>query len=455
MDLEQRVIRLNEIETFSGKCVLYVMSRDQRVHDNHALQYAQSIALKQRVPMAVVFCLKPNIKNRSKEQYSWMIDGLTQVEDNLKNLHIPFMMLVGKPLDTLTGLMHHTSPGAVIFDMSPLRGPRKLQHSIADAAPCPVYVVDTHNVVPVWHVSHKQEYAARTIRSKVQRLMPEYLEEATAMTKHPYAWPGVVKDIKQLSPIIKDVLKSIPHSGQKISYISGERAAKERLDAFIKNKLRGYAINRNDPAKDGQSNLSPYLHFGQLSKLKITLEIYSAISADNSLQEDGAVFMEELNVRSSLSDNFCYYNDSYDSLTGAADWAQKTLQDHSKDPREFVYTLSQFESASTHDEAWNAAQLQLTRTGKMHGYMRMYWAKKVLEWSASPGEAHKTLIRLNDFYSLDGNDPNGYVGILWSIAGLHDRPWFSRPVYGTIRYMNYNGLKRKFKIDTYIEQCHA
>ena len=165
--------------------------------------------------------------------------------------------------------------------------------------------------------------------------------------------------------------------------------------------------------------------------------------------------MEELNVRSSLSDNFCYYNDSYDSLKGAADWAQKTLQEHSKDPREFVYTLSQFESASTHDAAWNAAQLQLTRTGKMHGYMRMYWAKKVLEWSASPSEAHKTLIRLNDFYSLDGNDPNGYVGILWSIAGLHDRPWFSRPVYGSVRYMNYNGLKRKFKIETYIEQYRA
>jgi deoxyribodipyrimidine photo-lyase len=157
-------------------------------------------------------------------------------------------------------------------------------------------------------------------------------------------------------------------------------------------------------------------------------------------------------VRKELADNYCYYNGKYDSLEGAPEWAQRTLAKHAADPREFIYTLEQFKNAETHDEAWNAAQLQLTRTGKIHGYMRMYWAKKVLEWSKTPDEALTTLLYLNDFYHLDGGDPNGYVGILWSVAGLHDRPWGERPVYGVIRSMVYGGLKRKFNIQAYIEK---
>lgn len=454
MELDRRVQKLNAGESSSGKCVLYVMSRDQRVQNNYALVFAQSIAIRHKVPLAVVFCLKPDIPNRSREQYVWMIEGLKEVEERLNNLNVPFMMLIGDPNETLTGMMFHTDPVAVVFDMNPLWGPRKLQEKIAMRSKIPVYSVDAHNVVPIWEVSQKQEYAARTIRTKVQKLLPNYLEEPEKMSEHPYVWPGVIKSIKELEPMISDVLKVQPSNGQKLHFVSGESAAQRKLKEFIKTKLRGYASDRNDPSLNGQSDLSPYLHFGQISRLRITLDILQAVAHDDSLKEDGEVYLEELNVRSSLSDNYCYYNDNYDSLLGAAEWAQKTLQEHAKDPREFVYTFAQFESAGTHDEAWNAAQVQLLRTGKMHGYMRMYWAKKVLEWSASPEDAHKTLVRLNDFYSLDGGDPNGYVGILWSIAGLHDRPWFKRPIYGTIRYMNYNGLKRKFKIDSYIKQYH-
>jgi len=383
-----------------------------------------------------------------------MIDGLKEVESKLIPLNIPFMMLIGDPQDTLTGLIHHTSPSAIVFDMNPLKFPRRLQVKIAQQASIPVDVVDTHNIVPIWDVSQKQEYAARTIRTKVQKLLPNYLEEPKQVARHPYAWPGVIKSIETLEPLIDNVLQTVQSSGQKLQFISGENAADDILSVFIKSKLRGYAVNRNNPSQKSQSDLSPYLHFGQISRLRITLDIVHVVSQDDSLSEDGNAFLEELNIRSSLSDNFCYFNNNYNSILGAADWAQKTLHEHTKDPREFLYAFDQFESASTHDEAWNAAQLQLVRTGKMHGYMRMYWAKKVLEWSASAEDAHKTLIRLNDFYSLDGGDPNGYVGILWSIAGLHDHPWFKRPVYGTIRYMNYNGLKRKFKIEKYIEQYH-
>lgn len=454
MDQSARVKKLNSVSGTSGKCVLYVMSRDQRVEDNHALLFAQKIALKQGLPLAVVFCLKPDVKNRSKEHYQWMIDGLIKVEKRLEKVSIPFLMLIGSPHDTLPGIIHHTNPSSVVFDMNPLRGPRRLQEKISQQKNVAVYVVDTHNVVPIWEVSQKQEYAARTIRTKIQRMITDYIVEPDSVVQHPHAWPGVVKKISALHPLITKLLGGILSNGQDIVYTTGSDEAHRVLQTFIDSRLRGYDTGRNDPSQDGQSNLSPYLHFGQISRLRVTLEIHHAMSKDESLKEDAGVFLEELNVRSSLSDNFCYFNKDYDSLKGAPEWAQKTLNDHRDDPREFIYTFAQFEAAKTHDSAWNAAQLQLVRTGKMHGYMRMYWAKKILEWSESPNDAVHIAIRLNDVYSLDGGDPNGYVGILWSITGLHDRPWFKRPIYGTIRYMNFNGLKRKFKIEKYIERFH-
>ena len=451
-----RVLKINnQSDKLDGKCVLYVMSRDQRVADNHALLSAQKNALNLKLPLAVVFCLRPHMGNRSREQYQWMLDGLAEIESALAKHAVPFMVLIGDTNTTLTGLIYHTEPAAIYFDMNPLRGPRAMQAKIAKSASCPVYVVDTHNVVPVWTVSQKQEYAARTIRSKLQKMLPHYIAEPDQLVAHPYPWPGTVKTLKTLRPLIDDLLKGIPSNGQKISYRPGETAAQAQLTKFIQSKLQNYASARNDPSDDGQSDLSPYLHFGKISRLRATLEVELAAHKDSALREGADAFLEELNVRSSLSDNYCYYNDHYDSLLGAPEWAQKTLAKHADDARDFVYSLNQFEKAQTHDPAWNAAQIQLITTGKMHGYMRMYWAKKVLEWTTSPQDALKILIRLNDFYSIDGGDPNGYVGILWSIAGLHDRPWFERSVYGTIRYMNYNGLQRKFHIDTYIQTYHS
>ncbi len=451
MDIDDQVKQLNNATENGGGCVLYVMSRDQRVHDNEALLKAQSFALKHKLPLAVVFCLMPKVGKRSREQYQWMLTGLHELEKELSAFNIPFMMLIGDPRTTLMGMVHHTKPAVIFFDMNPLRGPRVLQNSVAQAVTCPVLVVDTHNIVPVWHVSQKQEYSARTIRTKIQRLIPSFLAEPSRLNKHPYSWPGIVKTMTDLSEMIKDAVQAIPSSGQKLACVSGEKEAHKILHEFIRTRLDGYAVNRNDPSLEGQSELSPYLHFGYISRLRVALEVEHVALNNDALRADADVFLEELIVRSALSDNFCYYNSSYDTLAGAPDWAQKTLAEHASDSREFMYSYKQFEEAQTHDKAWNAAQLQLVRTGKMHGYMRMYWAKKVLEWSRSPDQAIEILIRLNDFYSLDGGDPNGYVGILWSVAGLHDRPWFKRSVYGTIRYMNYNGLKRKFKIENYIE----
>ena len=225
----------------------------------------------------------------------------------------------------------------------------------------------------------------------------------------------------------------------------GEKAAHKNLKDFIENKFDKYAELRNDPNSDVLSNLSPYLHFGQISAQRVAL-IVNGLNDHPSAES----FLEELIVRRELSDNFCFYNANYNSFRGFPDWAKKTLNDHKKDQREFVYTLKKFEEAKTHEDLWNAAQQQLVNTGKLHGYMRMYWAKKILEWSKSPEEALKIAIYLNDKYELDGRDPNGYTGCAWAIGGIHDRAWSERPVYGKIRYMNRNGAKRKFDVEKYV-----
>lgn len=228
---------------------------------------------------------------------------------------------------------------------------------------------------------------------------------------------------------------------------SGEDEAHLVMKYFLENKLFLYDKKRNDPTKDGQSNLSPYLHFGQISAQRIVLEVMKT----NADEQSKNTFLEELIVRKELSDNYCFYNMNYDNFNGLPEWAKKTLNKHRDDRRKYIYTLEQFENAKTHDDLWNAAQMEMVKKGKMHGYMRMYWAKKILEWSESPEQAFKIAIYLNDKYELDGRDPNGYTGIAWSLGGLHDRAWNERPIFGKVRYMNYNGCKSKFDVIKYIQ----
>jgi deoxyribodipyrimidine photo-lyase len=454
-----------------GDCVLYVMSRDQRVSYNHALLAAQNRAQESKLPLCVVFCLYEKSGVRAREHYEFMLSGLKVVEKDLAELNIPFMMLIGSPEETLSAVFHHTKPEAVYFDFSPLRGPIGLHQKLAEKHDISMYEVDTHNIVPAWVVSPKVEVGARTLRTKIHKILAHYLYEPQSLRAHPYPWPGTIVPIVQLNDQIDNILNSLSQNGAKIDLSSGESFAKQALEQFTRGKLKGYSADRNDPSLDGQSGLSPYLHFGQLSSLEVAVRLQMelqknneeihlflspkmphASSATSLLKASVDALLEELIVRKELSDNFCFYAKDYDRLESAPEWARASLSKHSNDQPEYIYTRNQLERAETHDEAWNAAQLQLTTTGKMHGYMRMYWAKKVLEWSIGPEEAIGTLIYLNDFYSLDGGDPNGYAGILWSVAGVHDRPWGERDIFGSIRYMNYAGLRRKFNIGAYEER---
>ncbi|MFC2088903.1 deoxyribodipyrimidine photo-lyase [Calditrichota bacterium] len=437
----KRSRQLNNIEYNSGDVVFW-MSRDQRVNDNWALLYTQELANKYNVKFLVIFCLVPNFLEATIRQYDFMLKGLQQTATELQKKNIPFHLLSGDPATEIPEFVKDY--GMLITDFDPLKIKKLWKKKISESINIPFYEVDTHNIVPCWIASNKQEYGARTIRPKIKKLLPEYLDEFPELEKQKNNFDIPSINWSELRKILK-----VDFSVKEVHWPKpGEKEALNTLNYFINHKLDRYDTERNDPNQDAVSNLSPYLHFGKISAQRIALEIYKSGSSDDAKE----TFLEELIIRKELSDNFCYYNENYDSINSFPDWARKTLKEHEEDIREYIYPLESFELAQTHDDLWNAAQNQMVNTGKMHGYMRMYWCKKILEWIETPEEAMKIAIYLNDKYQLDGRDPNGYTGIAWSIGGVHDRAWFERDIFGKIRYMNYNGCKSKFDVKQYIQK---
>jgi deoxyribodipyrimidine photo-lyase len=330
-----------------------------------------------------------------------------------------------------------------VTDFDPLRVKREWKMKVADTIDIPLYEVDAHNIIPCWVASSKQEYGAYTLRPKIKKLLPFYLDEFPKLRSHPVDWRGPATKIPwdRLASTLR-IDTTVP----EITWLEpGEQAAHQFLARFAAGGLTHYVNDRNDPTLSAQSNLSPYLHFGQLSAQRAALSITGA-SVPGDIKD---AMLEELIVRRELADNFCQYNPSYDTVDAFPDWAKKTLNAHRRDRREFIYSREVLEKGETHDPLWNAAQHEMVRRGKMHGYLRMYWGKKILEWTRSPEEALQFALYLNDRYELDGRDPNGYAGIAWSIGGVHDRAWGERPVFGKIRYMSYNGCRSKFNVDKY------
>jgi deoxyribodipyrimidine photo-lyase len=451
--LNKRVQRINfGADIKDAKSVTYLMSRDQRINFNHALLAAQAHSRKLSLPLVVVMAIYPGSESRSVEALDFMLGGLRELKNELSKKNVPVIFKVGTKLEVTSWVEKELLPAALYIDFSPLRGAKRFKESLKGGVRCPVYEVDTHNIVPVWQASDKLEYAARTIRPKIHKKLSEFMAypQELELQKLDKQWLKEVLHIDNLE-LIRQKL-DYKASGIKHNFEPGEGSGRTTLAHFIKNRLAGYAENRNDPTKDALSNLSPYLHFGQISSLEVALKVLEETANRPELQVDADALIEELVVRKELSDNWCYYSEDYDRLEGAPEWAKKTLIKHKDDPRDHIYSFEEFRDAKTHDSAWNASQIQLRKTGKIHGYMRMYWAKKVLEWTPEPQKAIDYLIKLNDFYSLDGGDPNGYAGIMWSVAGVHDRPWQERRIYGTVRSMVYSGLKKKFDVELYIRK---
>ncbi|MSM40713.1 MAG: deoxyribodipyrimidine photo-lyase [Geobacter sp.] len=441
----RRVRSIREGEVRPGP-VVYWMSREQRVADNWALLHAQELALQRQAPLAVVFCLAPAFLGATIRQYGFMLAGLAGTAEHLARLGIPLFLLRGEPVETLPAFIESHTVACLVADFDPLRVKTGWQRQVAERTGIPFVQVDAHNIVPCWIASGKQEYGAYTLRPKLRRLLPEFLTDFPPLQQQQTPWPGEVPRV-DWQAVKKGLV--VDRSVAEVTWrIPGETAALAAMADFIDTGLAVYHERRNDPNLAGQSGLSPYLHFGQLAPQRLALEAARCSGG----APGGEAFLEELVIRRELSDNFCLHNGEYDSCAGFPAWAQKSLDAHRGDDRPYRYSASQLERGETHDPLWNAAQQEMVALGRMHGYLRMYWAKKILEWSGSPEEAMATAIRLNDRYQLDGRDPNGYAGIAWSIGGVHDRPWQERPVFGMVRYMNYAGCCRKFDAVGYIRQ---
>ncbi len=461
---------LNNIVIQKGP-ILYWMNREQRAEDNWALLAAQSIAQQQDQPVLVVFCLQSSFLKASPRHFSFMHQGLIETAVALENYRIPFVMTEGDPGEILPELAAELRAGAVVCDFSPLRIPRNWRDQVAQKTQdqnCALIEVDGHNIVPVWQSSNKQEYSARTIRPKINRQLKAWLTEFPALLPQDakfsesqqavlrkFGWKGW--DASSDHPLAAEINAKISVLGGVDTRLvpSGSAAALQGMRSFIKDSLANYE-ERNDPNQKVTSGLSAYLHFGQISAQRIALEVVRStgvIPGDPAAEGPAAEFLEELIVRRELADNFCFYNPFYDSFEGFPNWANKTLNAHRSDPRSWRYRDEQLALGKTHDDLWNAAQQELVANGSMPGYLRMYWAKKILEWTASPEQAMQIAIDLNDTYALDGRDPNGYTGIAWSIGGVHDRPWGERAVFGNIRFMSYDGCKKKFSISEYINSA--
>ncbi|MDD5459993.1 MAG: deoxyribodipyrimidine photolyase, partial [Phycisphaerae bacterium] len=331
-------------------------------------------------------------------------------------------------------------------DMGYLNLQRKWRKQLASVIDCPLIQIETESVVPVEAAMNKEAYSAASLRPKINKLLKDFLippacKKVKIQSVKLFNGCGIqINDIDKYLKTLGFEFDPLPVN----NFIGGTSQAKSKLRRFIKSKIADYDQMRNDPGADATSNLSPYLHFGQISPLYIALEVLKS----NCNSSDA--FLEQLIVRRELAMNFTHYNSHYDNHKSLPAWARQTLDKHQSDKRQYCYSIKTFEQAKTHDPYWNAAQKQMILTGKMAGYMRMYWGKKILEWSDDWKKAYKTAIYLNDKYELDGRDPNGYAGVAWCF-GKHDRPWSSRNIFGNIRYMNDSGLKRKFKADSYVQ----
>ena len=435
----------------AGNCVVYWMQRAQRGIDNPALDVAIQVANELQKPLAVFFGLHPKYPNANWRHYVFLVDGLKETAERVVARGAAFVFRPF-PNHNLIKFCDEVKPCLVIGDENPMRAPESWRQSAASALNIPFYTVDADVIVPTRYFP-KEEYAARTIRPKINKLLPLFLHPSEN-PQAKYSWPAVTKP-KSTASLEASMLDSLPldRKTPPVAGVNGGTAAGLRqLQHFIRRALSRYDTDRNFPPLEGTSELSAYLHFGHLSSLTIALAVQDAVAP---LQAKNA-FLEELIVRRELAINFVARNPNYDQLAGCPDWARKTLASSAHDPRTVIYSERQFENAETHDDLWNAAQMEMVKRGRMHGYLRMYWAKKILEWTETPEEAFGIAVRLNDRYELDGRDPNGYSGIAWAIGGKHDRPWAPRrPIFGMIRYMSYDGCKRKFDIQAYLRKVAA
>lgn len=396
----------NEFSFPSTGLITYIMSDAFRIHYNHGLTKALELAKMNGLDLQIILFRVKEENDRNNQFFTKGITGYQGFLSKFTNNIYYFE----ETSDFFYGLLKKSA--YVIKDKAYLKEHLEIEHQIKDflfQEQISLTLVESNVVVPVTIASNKEEYGARTIRPKIMSKIEEFDD---------------IVDFKAPTFLF-------------------EQKAKELLEYFIDTKLKNYDKS-NDPSLSVTSDLSPYLKYGFISPL----EIYREVNKTNDINKES--FIEELIVRRELSYNFVYYNKQYFDFNHITyGWAYQTMKNHIEDDREFLYTKEDYITFNTHDIYFNAAMKEMVHLGKMHGYMRMYWAKKVIEWSPTYEIAYDILISLNNYYFLDGNTPNGYTGVSWCF-GKHDRAWAERTIFGKLRYMNQSGLKRKFDIDNYV-----
>ena len=428
-----------------GQCVVYWMQRAQRALDNPALEVAVRAANALSKPCVVFFAPVPFYSHANLRHYRFLNQGIPAIAAGLKKRGIGFA-LRSYPDHHLLKFCEQVRPALVVGDENPMREPEHWRQTVTRQLRVPFWTVDADLIVPS-KLLMKEQYGAYTARPVIGRLLPEFLQPV-GNTPAKVAWqpPEGLQSLAADTDITEGW--KLDRSVAPVNDIfGGTDQALNRLKSFIKNELANYPVDRNKPERNGTSRLSAYLHFGHIGPHTIALAVRKA-DASKAAEE---AFLEQLIVRRELAINFVRFNPDYDSFESGAAWAHKSLSEHVDDPRK-IYSERQLENAQTHDPLWNAAQMQMVKTGFMHNYMRMYWAKKILEWSKTPARAYQIAVDLNDKYEFDGRDPNGYAGIAWAIVGKHDRPWFERPIFGKVRYMSFNSTSKKFDSKSYIRQ---
>jgi len=440
----ERVQRLNEAEVREGRYVLYWMQQAQRTELNHALEYAVHRANELELPLLVAFGLMDDYPEANLRHYHFLVQGLQDVAAALAARGITFVLRRGAPADVAVELAEQAA--LLVCDRGYLRPQRRWREQVAEAVTCAVVQVESDVVVPVELASDHKEHAARTLRPKITRHLDRFLVDLPQARLNSTATPDVVgEDLSDVDALLGR-LKLDREVPPVLLFHGGTSAGKEVLAYFLGDRFDDYAANRNQPQNDYVSHMSKYLHFGQLSPVYIALQVRERGGGENA-----DTYLEELIVRRELPMNFVYYEPDYDQYRCLPEWARRTLAEHASDPREPGYTREQLEAAETEDPYWNAAMSEMKHAAYMHNHMRMYWGKKILEWSADPETAYATTLYLNNKYFLDGRDANSFANVAW-VFGQHDRGWTERPVFGKTRSMTAGGLERKADPRAYVRR---
>jgi deoxyribodipyrimidine photo-lyase len=433
--------------------VLYWAQMNRRAKSNHALEYAIVLGNEYGLP---VFCyegLTCTYEFANDRLHTFVIEGVCDTQKALERRGIGYAFYLRRKRSDPNDMLYELAAkaAAVVTDDYPTFIAAQHNSRVPQKLGVAYFGVDSSCIVPM-SCFEKREYAAYTIRPKINRLLPEYFHPAPHhKPEHPWRGERPKFHVEVTAGNIPELVASceIDHTVKpSTTYHGGSAAAEDHLTHFLKTSLRRYAKDRNEPSAHATSNLSPYLHFGHISSLEVALAA-KEYAEEHKLVADE--FLEELIVRRELAFNYARWAKNIRGFDDLPDWARKTMDKHAKDKRDPLYTAQEMTQARTHDALWNATQKELLLRGKIHGYYRMYWGKKIIEWSKNYQDALDLMIELHDRYALDGRDPNTYTNILWCF-GLHDRPWFDRPIFGVMRYMAFDGMKRKTDINAYIEE---